>query len=508
MWAQRLLDMKVKWVKVIVSPDYMADGVCKRLIDLGIMPVVRFISKNPTTVNGNVMNTITRLIGLGVRYFETNNEPDSEAEWDKPRPPSGQWETVVVQNLISDAKQITAAGGCPAFVAFNSGPNETRNPVEIWLDQPGGKDLLDNECIWLSIHNYGRGRPFAYPNDPVRMFGAPLTDAEWSAAGEVPKSWSAADIQSFVWDNMARDDVNKLRKAQATPNVTIMTDITGFRMYETWLGYMHNANLNTFPIMQTEGGWVVHDRLDPIYPYLTPQAMSELNAQMMDFVQGNAQQTIYLPDNTTHSYNVQPELMALMPWLAGEAAFDGGAGTWESQAWWSDWWDKQFGLNGSLPIIDMLNNLPSKVRADGPTPKEWGMRADCLPKGNVTWDNRLVYLGGNATCIVKHTPAPNTDTQSWTMTQAKWQDQGESNPPCGPGYIMFRVLHANGTGIANAAVNITHGDTTETVYTKDAPDNYVGNYVMSATLGTYAIHVVEGGSVHRQPQLSGSLVSS
>ena len=35
-----------------------------------------------------------------------------------------------------------------------------------------------------------------------------------------------------------------------------------------------------------------------------------------------------------------------MPWLTAEAEFDGAAGTWESQAWYTDWWDQDFGLNG------------------------------------------------------------------------------------------------------------------------------------------------------------------
>lgn len=516
LWAPRLRAMHIKWVKLFMSPDYMAEGAAKRLIDMGIMPVVRYESKNPQTASGDVLGSIGRLIKLGVRYFETNNEPDSLAEWDKPRPPSGGangWEALVVRNLITDARAITGMGGCPAFVAFNTGNDEPRTAAQIWVDE-GGKDLLENECVWLSIHNYGRGRPINYPNEPVRMFGAPVRDAEWAQTGNVPANWTADQVQQWVWGGMTRDAVDAARAKQATPNVTIDTDITGFRMTEAWADYFTAAGVSApLPTMMTEGGWVVQDRLDDIYPFLTPLSASALNLDMFKYLQGDMPMTVYEPDNTTRTYSAPPYLMALMPWLAAEAEFDGGAGTWESQAWFSDWWDKTFYLDppGQLPVIQMLSDLEPKPRvpAGNLIPPEWSARAGCVPPATDVpvgkWDGRLPYLGGNDTCYVKYAGMSSSSTTAgdargvsagptFRVTQVQWQDQGESNPPCGAGYIMFRVLAANGTGIEGVPVNFTHGSTTDTAPTKGAGDDYVGNYAMTATLGTYSVQVGVPGS--------------
>ena len=76
-----------------------------------------------------------------------------------------------------------------------------------------------------------------------------------------------------------------------------------------------------------------------------------------------------------------------MPWLAGESVFDGASGTWESQAWWSDAWDQQFGLNGTLPVVNALNNLTSNKREiQGILPSNWTMRDGYAP-------DKLIILG-------------------------------------------------------------------------------------------------------------------
>ena len=153
----------------------------------------------------------------------------------------------------------------------------------------------------------------------------------------VPDWWTNAETQEFVWDDVSRQTINSERKQQAEPNVTIMSDITGFRMYEYWLNLMRNATNDSsnfdVPIMMTEGGWVIHDRLDSFYPYPTAQYMSDLNVDMMSFVQNTFNMTLWKEDGTNYTQSAQDTLMALMPWLAGESVFDGASGTWESQAW-------------------------------------------------------------------------------------------------------------------------------------------------------------------------------
>ncbi len=488
-WQKRILEMGLKWVKLNVPPDYNAEAVTKRLIDIEVMPVCRFISKNPTRLGGAVEKTIDRLIKIGVRYFETNNEPDADVEWKGFRRPS-HWEEIVIKNLIHDAHRIQALGGFPAFVAFNVGPTESRNPIQILLQQPDGREALE-KGMWISLHNYGKGRPFNYPNDRVRMFGDPITKAEWLKQGQ-PDFWTKEDVVAFSWHKMTRKQVNQLRQEQKNPAITILEDITCFRAFEYWNHLVTQEGLESIPIMMTEGGWETGDRLDPIYPEPTAQRASELNFKMFQFIQGDAEMVINKPDGSTESYPVPDYFFAVMPWHMGEKEFGRDtSGQWEQGAWFTHWYDLKFGLNGELPIIQMLRDLPSKVRADGPVPPGWNQRRGLVPKIK-KWDHRLIYLGQG----VQVQPV-EADGPKWKVVSGLWQDKDEINPEHAlpPGYIMVKVLAQNGDPIPDAKVAISRKEAagktvTDTIFTKGPLDDFLGNYRMTATLGTYTVKVV------------------
>lgn len=482
-WQKRILELGFKWIKVNVPPDYNAEALVKRLIDIDVMPVCRFISKNPSRIGGSIEASIGRLIDLGARYFETNNEPDADVEWKGfHRPP--HWEEIVINNLVHDAHLIQKMGGFPAFVAFNSSPTESRNPIEILIDHPEGKTICE-KGMWVSLHNYGKGRPFNYPNDRVRMFGDPVSEDEWLNQGQ-PESWSDAETVNFVWHNFNREKVNQLRQAQKDPNITIMKDITGFRAYEYWHTLISEAELSPLPIMMTEGGWETGDRLDAFYPEPTAQRASDLNFQMFKFIQGDVDMTVNLPNGDTESTPVPDYLFAVMPWHIGERAFGfDTSGQWEQGAWFTHWYDKKFNLNGELPIVQMLRDLPSKVRSNGPTPPAWQTRkhlAATVPE----WDHRLMYLGDGIT--IKHI---DSDAPYWQVISGLWQDKNELNPirPLPQGYIMVKVVDENDDPIPNARVEISRGNVTDTIHTKGWLDGFLGNYRMSGTLGTYRLRV-------------------
>ncbi len=489
-WQKRILELGFKWIKINVPPDYNAEALVKRLIDIEVMPVCRFISKNPTRLGGAVEKSIERLIALGARYFETNNEPDADVEWKGFRRPP-HWEEIVIKNLVYDAHRIQSMGGFPAFVAFNPGPTESRNPIEILLDHPDGRQICE-QGLWISLHNYGKGRPFNYPNDRVRMFGDPVTEEEWLDQGQ-PDFWTDAETIEFCWHNMAREQVNQLRAVQKNPNITIMQDKTCFRAYEYWHHLITAAGLDPLPIMMTEGGWETGDRLDPFYPEPTARRASELNLQMFKFIQGDADMTINRPDGSTISTPVPDYLFAVMPWHIGERAFGRDtSGQWEQGAWFTHWYDKKFGLNGELPIINMLRNLPPKTRTDGPVPPEWAKRQAVHP--NVPeWDNRLIYLGDG---IRVERAVVDTDAPKWEVISGLWQDKDELNPvrPLPQGYIMVKVLDENEKPITGAKVVVMRRSDSETVEdiieTKGWLDEFLGNYRMTATLGTYSLKVI------------------
>lgn len=482
-WEKRLLELKIKWVKVNVPPDYNAEAITKRLIDIEVMPVCRFIGKNPTRVGGAVEKSIEKLVNLGVRYFETNNEPDADVEWTGYRRPRA-WEETVIKNLIYDANRLAKMGAYPAFVAFNCGPNEPRNPIQILLDQPGGRDIF-NYGLWVSLHNYGKGRPLNYPNDRVRMFGEPVSAEEWLAQGQ-PDFWTARDVEEFVWNNMSREEVNRLRLEQKNPNITIMDDITGFRAYEYWNRLITQEGLPSIPIMMTEGGWETGDRLEVFYPRPTAQRASELNLSMYRFVQGDDEMIIHKPDGSVEKLSAPDYLFAVMPWHIGEKEFGADtSGQWEQGAWFTHWHDQKFGLKGELPIIQMLRDLPSRVKTSGPVPPEWGRRKDLRPATVPEWDSRLAYLGEGIQ--VKTT----LTEPKWSLISGLWQDKNEQNPKLAmpAGYIMVKVLDQKGNPIPDATVAIARKDAVDTIMTKGKVDNYLGNYRMTATLGAYTVSV-------------------
>ena len=82
-WINELQAMHIKWVKLLDDSGGSSLEVCQRLIAADIMPVVRLWrgEPNPGHIGGREEDTIRRLVAIGVRYFETNNEPDLPAEW-------------------------------------------------------------------------------------------------------------------------------------------------------------------------------------------------------------------------------------------------------------------------------------------------------------------------------------------------------------------------------------------------------------------------------------------
>lgn len=494
LWRDRILEMGLKWVKIIVPPDYNADALVKRLVDIDVMPVCRFVSKNPSRLDPSMEATIKRLIDLGARYFETNNEPDADVEWSSGRRPRG-WEQLVIENWMNDAHKLIAMGGYPAFVAFNSGPNEPRDPIKILVDRGGG-DLLRSGRIWIALHNYGKGRPLNYPNDPVRMFGRPVTEEEYMNQGQ-PGFWTPEKLKEFVWHNLDRQEINRRRAAQKNPNITIHQDITCFRAYEYWNELVTRQGFPSIPVMMTEGGWETGDKIDDFYPEPTARRASELNLEMFKFVQGDITLDIYQPDGSAVKVKAPDYLLAVMPWHMAEKEFGlDTSGQWEQGAWFTHYRDREFGLNGELPIVQMLRDLPTRVRADGPAPKEWSQRKhmfidrleDGLPK--TRWDYRMAYLGSGIE-VKRADPAQ----AHWRVIEGSWQDVEERldgyAPP--PGYLLVKVLDAGGAPLPNAEVVVSRQGADDLIRTKDETDQYWANYFMSGLLGTYTLEVRHQG---------------
>jgi hypothetical protein len=175
----------------------------------------------------------------------------------------------------------------------------------------------------------------------------------------------------------------------------------------------------------------------------------------------------------------------MMAWLIAAQRIGVQAPPAENQGpWFTHKYDEEWGLNGELPLAQMLKDLPSSVRQDGPVPEQWKKATpDELGRD---WDYRLNYLGEG----VKLEEAPSTDGPYWKVVQARWFDVKESG---GATQIFVKALDADGEPLENAGFVVSRVDAQDPVATKGPVDEFWGNYTMFALLGTYSVEMTEGG---------------
>jgi protocatechuate 3,4-dioxygenase beta subunit len=329
-WISELQAMKIKWVKVLDDGGGSSLELCERLLAAEIMPIVRLYRKtpNPDHIGGREIETIRRLVAAGVRYFETNNEPDLPAEWRTPMPPN--WLEIVVDNFIYDADRVLDAGGYLALPAM--GPGSKDNPIEL-IVRKGRADLFERGC-WVAIHNYTLNHPLDYPDDEVNQLGKPLTPEEYHHFG------------AWAWDNRPLEMINQLRAERKNPGATIYDDPNCFRGY-LWTARMIEQALGFMvPIISTEGGPVVGWGDDKRYPKVIPSQQAEWQVQICRFFQEEA------PDY----------YFTCCTWLLASRPLGDFNPAWDQMSWYTHAWDQRFGLSGQLPVVQALKDLPSVSR--------------------------------------------------------------------------------------------------------------------------------------------------
>ena len=102
-------------------------------------------------------------------------------------------------------------------------------------------------------------------------------------------------------------------------------------------------------------GW----RDDRRYPRLTPQMHADWVVTINDFLQGNRQ---------IHGIDCPDSYFTMCFWLLVNRRIGAYDITWESQSWYSDWWNTTFNLQGQLPVVDAVKampNLPTDARYQG-----------------------------------------------------------------------------------------------------------------------------------------------
>jgi hypothetical protein len=340
-WIGELQALRIKWVKLLDDSGGSSLELCERLLEADIMPVVRLYRQepNPGHIGGREEDTIRRMVAAGVHYFESNNEPDLPVEWQGGQVPDN-WLEIAIDNFIIDADKIIALGGLPALPAMGVGSKD--NPVEMVV-RKGRADLFEKGA-WIAIHNYTLNHPLDYPFDAVNQEGAPLTKEEYDRLGP------------WAWESQPRDTINSWRASDKNPGHTLADDSNCFLAFELMDQIATRALGFKVPIISTEGGPVMGWRDDRRYPRIDPARQADWVTAIYDFMQGGREiRGIRCPNN----------YFTMCHWLLGNYRLGFLNPGWESQAWYTDWWNADFKLSGELPVVAAIKAMPSMV-VDGP----------------------------------------------------------------------------------------------------------------------------------------------
>jgi hypothetical protein len=182
----------------------------------------------------------------------------------------------------------------------------------------------------------------------------------------------------------------------------------------------------------------------------------------------------------------------MMAWLIAAERIGVLAPPAENQGpWFTHKYDQEWNLNGELPLVQMLKDLPSRVRQDGPLAPQWEERPITPEKLGRDWDFRLNFLGAGVK--LEAVGGPEGDEVSgpyWELVKASWLNLEEAR---GSSQVLVKALDADGNPIENAEFSVGRIDAQDPVRTKGPVDQYWGNYAMYGLLGTYSVEMTEGG---------------
>jgi len=334
-WISELQAMNIKWVKLLDDGGGSSLELCTRLLAAGIMPIVRLyrLEPNPGHIGGREEDTVRRLVAQGVRYFETNNEPNLPAEWKSGHMPS-DWLDVVIDNFIYDADKIISLGGLPAFPAMGIGSEDTPMATVV---QKGRADLFEKGA-WIAIHNYTLNHPLDYPYDSVNQEGTPLAQDEYDR------------LAPWAWEGRSLEQINAWRASDKNPGATLQNDASCFLAFKLMDDLVLKRLGHKVPILSTEGGPVVGWKDDRRYPRIDPGTHAEWVVGINDFLQGGREiNGWHCPDN----------YFTMCHWLLANYRLGFMAPGWESQGWYSDWWNSDFHLSGELPVVAAVKAMRS-----------------------------------------------------------------------------------------------------------------------------------------------------
>ncbi len=266
-WIRHLHEMGFDGVKVLLGDEAMHDpgegekrpvDAVRRLVSEGFVVVVRLYrhQPNPGILTSKHLRLVEHLVRMGVRFFETNNEPNLLTEWkDEQFLPDaavnvGHAWWIDANNVI----QVGVYAGMPAC-----SPGGDIDDIAFMDDFMGviaghaPDGFLDN--VWIAVHNYVLNHPLDYPDDVVNRTGVPISEEEYKKLG---------------WYGRPRESVNAERAAgkHVTSDMLTPGESNSFRKWEALNALAQKHFHRSFPVISTEGTAVM-DRGhhgDPRYP--------------------------------------------------------------------------------------------------------------------------------------------------------------------------------------------------------------------------------------------------
>jgi hypothetical protein len=163
-FVNQVIAMHIKWVVFLNEGSNIGsnDYLVSRLVDAGIMPVMRIYRSNISPYDGDIGDMVAHYRARGVYYYQIYNEPNANEENSQGFANPNQYAIA----WAATARDVIDNGGLPGIGALSPGGAYDHYSFLAGtlaaLRYNGDQGLLNH--AWLSVHNYHGTRPLDDPN--------------------------------------------------------------------------------------------------------------------------------------------------------------------------------------------------------------------------------------------------------------------------------------------------------------------------------------------------------
>ena len=163
--------------------------------------------------------------------------------------------------------------------------------------------------------------------------------------------------------------INEWRASDKNPGDTLVDDASCFLAFQLMDQMVVKTLGYPVPLISTEGGPVVGWKEDRRYPRIDPFLHAAAVVAISDFMQGGRE---------IHGMRCPDSYFAMCHWLLGNYRLGFLSPGWESQSWYTDWWNGEFNLKGELPVVAALKAMPNRppIKSGSATIAGRTLRAD------------------------------------------------------------------------------------------------------------------------------------